>query len=55
MTNEEITETRKEIEFLNQKLKELRKKVKWTTEDAKTAHFLDDAIKSRELFIQIWS
>lgn len=55
MTREEITEARKEIEFLNKKLKELRKKVKWTTEDAKTANFLDDAIKSRELFIQIWS
>lgn len=54
MTNEEITETRKEIEFLNKKLKELRKKVKWTVEDTKTAYFLDDAIKSRELFIQFW-
>ncbi len=55
MTREEITETRKEIEFLNQKLKELRKKVKWTTKDAKTADFLTEAINSRELFIKFWS
>lgn len=50
----EIKEVRREIAFLNEKLKELRKKTKWTAEDAKTAYFLDDAIKSRELFIQFW-
>lgn len=54
MTREEVTEVRKQIEFLNKKLKELRKKAKWTIEDTKTAYFLDEAIKSRELFIQFW-
>lgn len=53
--DKETLEVRRELAVLRQKLELLRKKVKWTVEDEKTAYFLNDAIKSRELFIQIWS
>lgn len=53
MSKEDL-EVRRELAVLKQKLELLRKKKQWTTEDAKTAYFLDDAIKSCELFIQFW-